>query len=59
MIIEQTGRRLLQIEDRQEWDKLPKDIRALPVYYFRTEVGIELWPMWHDYLINPDIRVSP
>lgn len=28
MIIEH-GRRLLQIESREEWDKLPKNVRAL------------------------------
>ena len=59
MIIEQAGRKLLQIEDRETWDKLPKNVRALPVYYFRTETGIELWPMWNDYLVNPTIRVEP
>lgn len=59
MILEQAGRRLLQIDDDAEWEKLPKNVRALPVYYRRTATGIELWPMWPEHLINPEIRVSP
>lgn len=59
MIVEQPGRVLLQIEDEQTWDRLPKDARALPVYYKRTPLGIELWPMWPDYMVNPSIRVTP
>lgn len=59
MIIEQTGRKLLLIDDEKEWEKLPKDVRALPVYYRRTATGIDLWPMWPDYLIYPEVRVSP
>jgi hypothetical protein len=59
MIIEQDGRRLLQITDKAEWDRLPKDVRAMPVYYWRTATGIDLWPMWPDYLEQPTIRVSP
>jgi hypothetical protein len=59
MIIEQGGRRLLLIEDEKEWDRLPKDVRALPVYYRFTATGIDLWPMWPKYMTNPEIRVSP
>lgn len=59
MIVEQVGRQLLQIEDPEEWEKLPKGLRALPVYYRRTATGIELWPMWPDYLTHPEIRVTP
>jgi len=54
--LEPDGRALIQIE---EWDKLPKDVRALPVYYRRTATGIDVWPMWPDHLIYPVIRVSP
>ena len=59
MIIEQAGRKLLQIEDEAEWEKLPKSVRAFPVYYRRTATGIDIWPMWPDYLVNPTIRVEP
>lgn len=59
MIIEQAGRRLIQIESAEEWEKLPKDIRGLPVYYRRTPTGVDLWPMWEDYMIDPELRVSP
>ena len=59
MIVEQVGRKLLLIESSEEWDKLPKDVRALPVCYRRTVTGIDLWPMWADYVVCPDIRVSP
>lgn len=59
MYIQQSGRQLIQIENKEEWDKLPKDIRAVPVYFFRTATGIELWPMWPDHLLYPTIRVEP
>lgn len=59
MIIEQTGRVLIQIEDDAVWDKLPKDIKALPVYYRRTPFGIDLWPMWPDHYCYPTIRLAP
>lgn len=59
MIIEQMGRCLLLIEDQDTWDKFPKDVKAVPVYYRRTATGIDLWPMWPDHLIYPEIRVSP
>lgn len=59
MTIEQIGRELLQIENDEDWKKLPKDVRAMPVYYRRTETGIEVWPMWPRYVINPVIRVLP
>lgn len=58
MIIE-NGRKLLLIESDDEWNKLPKDVRALPIYYRRTLTGIDLWPMWPDHFVYPDIRVSP
>lgn len=59
MIIEQAGRKLLLIESQEEWDVLPKDVRALPVYYRLTPTGIDLWPMWPDYMVHPEGRVSP
>lgn len=59
MIVEQAGRRLLLVEDDEQWQRLPKDVRAVPVYYRRTATGIDLWPMWPDHLINPEVRVSP
>ena len=59
MIIEQAGRRLIQIEHDDEWEKLPKGVKAPPVYYRRTATGIELWPMWPDYVVYPDIWVTP
>lgn len=59
MIIEQDGRRLLQIVDDDEWQKLPKDMRAMPVYFRKTPTGIDVWPMWPDHFEYPDIRVSP
>lgn len=61
---EQFGRKLIKIESEEEWNKLPKDVRAQPVYYRITDTGIDLWPMWHNYCDNwdnfhPEIRVSP
>ncbi len=52
-------RKLIQIGNRDEWDKLPKGIRATPVYFFKTDTGIELWPMWADHVAYPTIQVSP
>jgi len=59
MLIEQDGRKLVRIDDDEFWDELPKDLRALPVYYRRTATGIEVWPVWPDYIENPSIRVTP
>lgn len=59
MILEQAGRRLLLIESDEEWEKLPKGVRALPVYYRRTKTGIDLWPMWPDHVAYPTIRIEP
>jgi len=59
MMIEQDGRKLLLIEDDAEWDKFPKEFRALPVYYRRTKTGIDLWPMWPDHVAYPTIRIEP
>jgi hypothetical protein len=59
VIIERAGRQLIQIESEEEWDKLPKDVRALPVYFRKTATGIDLWPMYPDYYPYPSIRVEP
>lgn len=59
MEINDSTRKLIQIEDDDFWESLPKDIRALPVYYRRTKTGIDLWPMWVECMINPTIRVFP
>ena len=59
MEINDSSRKLLIIEDDEFWDKLPKDIRANPVYCRRTKTGYEFWPMWPEYTLYPTIRVSP
>jgi hypothetical protein len=52
-------RRLVQIESDEEWEKLPKTVRAPPVYFRKTANGIELWPTWPDYVTNPNVMVAP
>lgn len=59
VLSEQPGRKLYQIEDKVFWDKLPKDLKGVPVYFMRTENGTEFWPDWNEYLVYPSIWVSP
>lgn len=51
-------RKLIRLDDPL-WEKLPKDIKGLPVYFRKTATGVEMWPMWEDGIILPDIGVRP
>jgi hypothetical protein len=60
LLTEQPGRKLYQIDDMAFWDKLPKELTGLPVYFRITKTGIELWPRYQqEPQIWPSIWVSP
>ncbi len=59
ILSEQPGRKLVQISDA-DWERLPKDLTGLPVYYRRTATGIEWWPrystepeIWENVWVSP------
>jgi hypothetical protein len=57
------SRELLEVSD-ETWDRLPKDVRGNPVFFRRTEAGIELWPQWaavflEDQYFSPKVWVEP
>lgn len=53
-------RGLIQVNDEEFWERLPKNVRAFPVYFRRTiDERIEFWPNWPEHVVNFYIGVRP